>query len=412
MSKRHRKRVCQHACARSICSLLEQYSEYLSSQGYSAQRHRRYVRVVEHFGRWIGRWHVSRSLVQEFLDQGLSDCQCPGVSRDRRLNRAALNHLLAMLGLDQEPPVDSQGCLGELLRDYEEHLTNTRGLGRDTVLRHLKYTRDMLRRFGIRRESQFKHWTAEAIEEDVAREGRCAPGRGRNVGWCARSFLRFLQQVGLIERDLAAAVPTVARWRLASLPTTLSETEIERLIGAADLTTAFGRRNYAIVLCLSELGLRGADVAKLQIDDVDFTAGVLRLSQRKERHADVFPLTPRLRSALQAYLRGNRPAGTSSAVFVRHRAPLGKPLTSIGICNVVLRLADQAGLRHRVNGPHTLRRSLASRMVNAGATLKQIADFLGHASIDTTTLYAKVDLTTLSQVALPWPAKERKTVRP
>lgn len=411
MSTRHLQRDCQHACSKSLRSLLEQYSEFLGSQGYSTGRHRRYVRAVEHFGRWLGRWHVSRPLVQEFLNQGLSDCKCPGVSRDRRLNRAALNHLLEMLGLGQEPPVYPQGCLGKLLRDYEEHLVNTRGLGQDTVRRHLKHTRDMLRRFGIRRGSQFKHWTPEAVEEDVAREGRSAPGRGRNVGWCARSFLQFLQQVGLIGRDLAAAVPTFARWRLASLPMTLSKAEIDRLLGAADLATAVGRRDYAIVLCLIELGLRGADVAKLQIDNVDFIAGVLRLSQRKERQADIFPLTPLLRSALQAYLRGDRPAGTSSAVFVRHHAPLGKPLASVGICQVVLRLAERAGLRQRVNGPHVLRRSLASRMVNAGATLKQIADFLGHTSIDTTMLYAKVDLTTLSRVALPWPAKVREAVR-
>ena len=409
MSKRHQKRVCRHTCARSVRSLLEQYSEYLTSQGFSSRRYRRYVRAVEHFGRWIGRRHVSRFLVQEFLDQGLPNCPCLGVSRDRRLVRAALNHLLAMQGLDQEQP--AYRYLGSVLRRYEVHLANTRGLAPDTILRHLKYTRDMLRRFGTRRESQFRHWTAELIEEDVAREGRSAPGRGRNVGWCARSFLRFLQQTGLVERDLAAAVPAVARWRLASLPTTLSEAEIDRLLGAADLTTALGRRNHAIALCLSELGLRGADVAKLQIDAIDFIAGVLRLSDRKERQADVFPLTPRLRSALHAYLRGNRPACASSAVFVRHHAPLGKPLTSVGICQVVLRLADQAGLRHRVSGPHALRRSLASRMVNAGATLKQIADFLGHASIETTMLYAKVDLTTLSRVALPWPAKERKAVQ-
>lgn len=270
----------------------------------------------------------------------------------------------------------------------------------------------MLRRFGTRQESQFRNWTSELIEEDVAREGRFAPGRGRNVGWCARSFLRFLQQAGLIDRDLAAAVPTVARWRLASLPTTLSETEINRLLGAADMTTALGQRDHAIVLCLSELGLRGADVANLRIDDIDFTAGTLRLYQRKERQADVFPLTSRLFSTLRSYLQKFRPVCILSAVFVRHHAPLGKPLTSVGICSVVLRLADKAGLRRRVRGSHVLRRSLASRMVNAGATLKQIADFLGHTSIDTTTLYAKVDLTTLSRVALLWPTKERKAVRP
>ena len=236
------KHLCRQVCAKSIRSVLKRYSEFLTSQGFSTQRHRRYVRVVEHFGRWIGRRHVSRSLVHEFLDQGLPNCQCPKVSRNRRLNRAALNHLLAMLGLDQEQPTHLKGCLGKLLGRYEEHLATVRGLAPHTVQRHLKYTQDMLSRFGTRQESQFKHWTPELIEEDVSREGRSAPSRGRNVGWCARSFLRFLLQEGLIERDLAAAVPTVARWRLASLPTTLSEKEIDRILGAADLQTPLAAR--------------------------------------------------------------------------------------------------------------------------------------------------------------------------
>ena len=201
----------------------------------------------------------------------------------------------------------------------------------------------------------------------------------------------------------------MAQWRLGALPTTLCRKEIDRLVKSADQHTPLGRRNYAIILCLSELGLRRSDVANLEIDNIDFKAGVLRICNRKEREADVYPMTPRLRSALSAYLRQSRPKCASAAVFVRHHAPLGKPLTPAGIRSVILGLADRAGLRHRVHGTHILRRSLASRMLNAGATLKQIADFLGHASIDTTTLYTKVDLVTLSRVAMPWP--ERKEVR-
>ena len=120
----------------------------------------------------------------------------------------------------------------------------------------------------------------------------------------------FLLQEGLIQRNLAAAVPTVARWRLASLPTTLRQDEVNRLLRAADLETPFGRRDYAIVLCISELGLRASDVANLEIDGIDFNAQVLRLRQRKEREAAVFPMTRRLCSALKAYLRHDRPACT------------------------------------------------------------------------------------------------------
>jgi len=210
----------------------------------------------------------------------------------------------------------------------------------------------------------------------------------------------------LIDRELAAAVPTFARWRLAPLPTVLRQEEIARLVGAADLHTSLGRRDYAVVLCMSELGLRASDVAKMEIDGIDFTARVLQIRQRKEREAAVYPMTRPLYSALKAYLRRDRPRCTSAAVFIRHRAPFDRPMTRGGVCHAVLRLAKRAGLRDRVGGSHILRRSLASRMVNNGAALKQIADFLGHKSIDTTTLYTKVDLTTLSRVALPWPGKE------
>jgi integrase/recombinase XerD len=408
MSKCSRKHdACGHNCAKAVRSILERYSQYLASRHYSVRRHRRLVRVVEHFGRWLGRRHICQSVVGEFLDHGLLACQCSGVSRNRKLNRAALHLLLEVLGLDRRQATYPQGWQCTLLKRYQEHLIKARGLAPASICQHLKYTRAMLVGLGVRRDSQFAGWTAELIEQYVSGTGRFASSpRSRHVVWCARAFLRFLLQDGLIRKDLAGAVPTVARWRLASLPTTLCENEITRLIGAADLRTPLGRRDYAIVVCLSELGLRGSDIANLEIGGVDFAARVLRLRQRKERQAAVFPMTQRVCSALRGYLKNSRPRSASPAVFIRHHAPLGKPLTSVAVCEVVARLACKAGLRDRVHGTHVLRRSFASRMLNAGATLKQVADFLGHASIDTTTLYAKVDLATLSRVALPWPGRK------
>lgn len=409
MLKRCSKHVCRSVCAKSVRMVVERFSQYLVVQGFSVSRTRRYVRVIEHFGRWVGRRHISRSLVQQFLEQGLPACQCSGVSRYWRSNRAALNHLLEMLGQNRREEALPPGWRGNLLRRYQEHLVRVRGLAPATICQHMRYTSAMLNRLGIQRASQFKGWTPELIEQYVAGVGRFAAPRSRHVGWCTRAFLCFLLQEGLIRRDLAAAVPTVARWRLATLPTTLGKDEINRLTGAADLRTQLGRRDFAIVMCLSELGLRSSDVANLEIDGIDLAARMLKIRQRKERQAAVFPMTRRLCYALRGYLEHGRPLCTSAAAFIRHHAPIGKPLTPVGICSVVLRLARRAGLQDRVHGAHVLRRSLASRLLNAGTTLKQIADFLGHSSIDTTTLYAKVDLATLSRVALPWP--ERKGAR-
>ena len=144
-------------------------------------------------------------------------------------------------------------------------------------------------------------------------------------------------------------------------------------------------------------------MAGLELDGVDVTARVLRLRCHKKRESTVLPMTGKLAGALEAYLRRGRPICTSRGVFVVHQAPVGKPITTIGIRSVVKRLAARAGLLHRVNGTHVLRHSFASRMLGAGANLKQIADLLGHQSIDTTTIYAKVDLNALLAVALPWP---------
>ena len=99
--------------------------------------------------------------------------------------------------------------------------------------------------------------------------------------------------------------------------------------------------------------------------------------------------------------------GESPELFVIHRAPLGQPLKPIGIRGIVIRYAARAGLAESITGTHVIRHSVASSLINAGASIKDIADLLGHRSIDTTAIYAKVDLRTLMGVALPWPGAHR-----
>jgi integrase/recombinase XerD len=403
----HHREVDPHIAVNPIKPIPERYIEYLMARGYALRTRRNYVDAVEQFTRWLGRRRINRSAVQQFLQQSSQTHRrsAPAV-RDPRRDRAALRHLLEMLG---HSPVQSpfpEGYGGRLLRRYAQRLTTARGLAASSVRIHVTCIRAMLRRLRVGRRCRFAKWTPELIQRYVSRAGRRSPRFGQKVAGCVRSFVRFLLEEGLIRRDLAAAVPSFARWRLASLPETLRKEEVERLVRAADLQTSLGRRDQAIVLCLSELGLRASDVAGLELDGIDFTARVLRLRRRKEREITALPIPRRMAAALKTYIRDGRPACASSAVFVRHYAPVGKPITPMNVCNVVLRLAARAGLRDRVGGTHVLRHSLASRMLGAGATLKQIADLLGHTTVDTTSIYAKVDLRTLSRVALPWPGSK------
>jgi len=384
--------------------VLEQFAEYLSGRGYSPSTVHQYVFTAEHFCRWLGRRRISRHSANQFVKTHLPVCRCKlPASRTIKTVRAALNRLLEMAGNDavvrtSKSPVDL------LLQQYAHHLVHVHGLAPATVHYRLRYASTMVWHFRVRQLGNLKKWTGDRIRRFVASEGqRCRPSSGQVMASSIRSFLRFLLLHGLIDRDLAAAVPSFANWRLATLPETVDAKELERLIGGKRPTTPVGLRDRAIMLCLVELGLRASDVAGLKLDGVDLDNRVLWLRRQKQRKLAGVPITRRMATAIGAYVRRVRPACLTSSLFVSHRAPRGKAMTPIGVRGVVVRLAAKAGLADRIRGTHVIRHSVASHWIQAGATLKQIADLLGHRSIDTTSIYAKVDLQALTRVALPWP---------
>lgn len=385
--------------------VLEQFVDYLSARGHSPNTVHQYVFAAEHFGRWLGRRGINRRIVMRFIKTHLPSCRCetPAPQMSKGV-RAALNRLLEMVGADAAAPA-RKSATDSLLRWYADHLDQVQGLATVTVHYRLRYARTMLSHFRVQRLGQLRRWTVNRIRRFVVSHGlRHRPSSGQVVASSIRSFLRFLLLHRLIDRDLAAAVPAFANWRLASLPATVTGEELERLVGAVNPKSPIGLRDRAIVLCLVELGLRASDVAAIELKGLDFAARVLRLRRQKQREFTAVPISRRLATAINAYVRRGRPVCSTPSMFVSHRAPRGKAMTPIGIRGVVVRSAAAAGLAGRIRGTHVIRHSVASRWIQAGATLKQIADLLGHRSIDTTSIYAKVDLRALAQVALPWPS--------
>jgi len=202
---------------------------------------------------------------------------------------------------------------------------------------------------------------------------------------------------------LLAAVPSAARWRLAALPGYLEADEITTLMDAFDRKRPQHQRDSAIVRCLLDLGLRSCEVAALRLNDIDWKAGTLTIRVGKAQRADVLPLPSITGKAIAEYLHKARPLTESRAVFVRYRAPLDVPVNTSVIRSVVRQAATRSGLTDRLHGPHRLRHSAATRMLHGGATLKEIADILRHKSLDTTAIYAKVDVPRLAVIAQPWP---------
>jgi site-specific recombinase XerD len=242
----------------------------------------------------------------------------------------------------------------------------------------------------------------DVVDFVTAKSAHLQPRSVQLVATALRAFFRFLRIEGVCEARLTEAVPTVAAWRLSTLPRSLGDEQLRQVLAALDDSTARGFRDRAIILCLSGLGLRAGEVAGLHLEDLDWRAGTLQIRTRKTRRGALLPLPSEIGHALVAYLRAGRPPTQERHVFVVHRGSCA-PMTSRAIRDVVRSALRRAGVAAPTTGSHLLRHTLATRLIRRGASLKEIADLLGHRSLDTTAIYAKVDLPSLRDVAVPWP---------
>ena len=230
--------------------------------------------------------------------------------------------------------------------------------------------------------------------------GRFSAQSMKVVRTALRSFLLFLRMQGFCDERLEAAIPAVARWRLATLPRCLSDEQFNQVLASLSLSTPCAFRDRAIVWCLSTLGLRPGEVAALHLDDIDWRQGTIRLRTRKTGRGAVLPLPRDAGRAVVDYLRRERPKTDERYLFVQQ---LGRPISRDVVTGAVVRALRRAGIDSPIAGAYVFRHTVASRMVRRGVSLKEVADLLGHRCLDTTTIYAKLDVTSLREVALPWP---------
>jgi site-specific recombinase XerD len=221
-----------------------------------------------------------------------------------------------------------------------------------------------------------------------------------------RSFLTYLRYEGQIATDLAAAVPAVANWSLPSMPKALPSEQVELLLTRCRRPTPMGRRDYAILLLLARLGLRAGEVASLTLEDIDWETGQVKVRGKGGRYSEL-PLPAEVGEAIAAYLQHGRPRCHSRTVFLRVSAPVGSFRDHRAVCLIVKHALARAGIQSPRKGAHQLRHALATQMLSRGASLAEIGELLRHSSPRTTSIYAKVDLTALRPLALPWPGGEQ-----
>lgn len=296
--------------------------------------------------------------------------------------------------------------LDALLQAYEQYQQHARGLRASTIRRNAQVVHLFVRGVLGEDPTDLTHLSrADVVQFIASAQSRFSASTMGTVATSLRSFFRFLRVEGLCEIPLEEAIPALPRWRHTSLPRGLSDEQYERLLGSlGGGATPCARRDRAIIVCLAALGLRPGEVAELCLEDIDWRAGTLHLRTRKTRRGALLPLPREVGHAIVEYLRDERPETLERRVFVRHDGShRGAPISAGTVTEAVVRALRRGRIEAPIAGAYVLRHTVATRLVRQGTSLKEVADFLGHRDLDTTAIYAKVDLAALSSVALPWP---------
>jgi integrase/recombinase XerD len=387
------------------------FAESVSEQGYAAYSVHRQVLLAACFSQWLKRNRVDvRSICADhpiwYLRYRARHVR-PGQG-----DRAALNHLIDFLRRGgvipvEKTPVSRLTPVERCAQAYEQYLREVRALARATIVNYVPFIRDFLKGcFGDGRATLSRLCAHDVVRFVQRRAPQLHLKRAKLMTSALRSFLRFLRFGGDITLDLGAAVPIVANWSMTSIPRAIAADQVRQLLASIDRRTATGRRDYAILLLLARLGLRSGEVAFLELDDIDWTAGQLSVRGKSGQRSEL-PLPTEVGKAIAAYLRRGRPQSTSRRLFLRAKAPIRGFQGPCGVGSIVRYSLKRAGINAPTNGAHQFRHGLATEMLRQGASLGEIGELLGHRHPQTTTIYAKVHLEALRTLALPWPGGER-----
>jgi site-specific recombinase XerD len=328
-----------------------------------------------------------------------TDLHRPGDAQTYRAGfvRAATQWLL-FLGALRMPAVPPRHFAG-LLEDFAQWMAQERGLSPQTIQN---------RRWHVER---FLVWLDEC-HRPVAELQVCdvdayfaalhAKGLSRVTikihANGIRAFLRHAERRAWCPLGLADLVSGPSIYRHHELPLGPSWDDVRKLIESTASDAPADIRDHAILLLFAVYGLRAGEVAALRLDDLDWDQERLIVPRTKQRRRHVYPLLPSVGQAIVRYLKDVRPPCSLRQVFLKILAPIG-PMTSRSLYAIVATRLKRLGIAARRYGPHTLRHACAGRLLAEGLSLKEIGDHLGHRSLDSTRVYAKVDLHGLREVA-------------
>ncbi|UUZ65458.1 tyrosine-type recombinase/integrase [Polaromonas sp. P1-6] len=225
-----------------------------------------------------------------------------------------------------------------------------------------------------------------------------------SIASSVRSFARFLLATGRISRNLAESVISPVQPKYERPPRALPWEDVQRLLRAVDRSSARGLRDHALLLMMSTYGFGAGEVIRLQLQDIDWNGGTLKVVRSKTGVTFTLPLLPAVAKVLARYLRHGRPLHTPTRhLFVRMRMPFSPLSASSAVHHILIKHARAAGIDAPYLGSHVLRHSNAARQLDVGTRPRVLSDLLGHRDAESVSAYVRIATESLREVSLPVP---------
>lgn len=296
-------------------------------------------------------------------------------------------------------PVEKTNPAKDLIDQYVDYMRLERGLSEKTIDARISILMDFFKR--IKNSSSLQKLNALEVDEIIKskRDDGCCRRTIQTYASVIRVFLTHAEEREWCQRGLAKSIKLARIYKHEALPRGPSWDDVKILLKSVEGDNPTNIRDRAILMLLAVYGLRCGELVKLQLEDLDWEKEVLYVNRVKNAKPQNFPFSQTVGDAILLYLKKVRPRATSCrTVFTTRKAP-HRPLSSSAIFQIVSKRLKLISPSLKHHGPHSLRHACATRLINEGISLKEIGDHLGHRSLESTRIYAKVDLVYLRKVA-------------
>lgn len=384
------------------------FVKWMQNNGYSRHTIRSHVQRITHFAHYLRQKGIC-SIHQlegingkELLDAYRHYCKHRGLGHRSFSLKSYLQALKEVNIISNLASRDS--LLSPLTQQFLTFLRGQNNLSENTIRRHIGWVEKFLRFLGYRKNiSSIGIAEIDRFIEQEAIRLKHAPHR--SYVHALKNFIGFLYHSGKIPVDFSYLISNPRRYKLQSLPSVLTYSDVEKILNVVDRSTKTGLQHYAILLLLTTYGLRAGEVAKIKLEDINWRKETIHISGRKTGKDLWLPLTPQVGKAIFQYLKRARSSSKYREIFLHVYAPR-TPLNGSNITYVVNRYIQLAGLNLPRGGAHILRHSFATHLIRQGVSLKHIGDLLGHRNLESTHIYTKTAIERLREVALEVPEVE------